>query len=89
LDQKKNLEKSKKLISQYKRLFSTSDGKAVLHDLMLGHHYLNSSTFVPGDPYQSAKNEGSREVVIKIIAILKMDPEKLNEFVTEQEDMHV
>lgn len=83
------VEKTKKLISQYKKTFSSVEGRAVLHDLMRGNFVLDKTTFVPGDPYGTARNEGHREVVVKILSILKMDPEQFFKLVAEQEGSHV
>lgn len=87
--QKKKDEKSKKVISQYKKVFNSHDGKAVLYDLMRGNFFLNTTTFVPGDPYTSARNEGQRDVVLRILFILKMKPEQFFQLAEAQESDHV
>lgn len=86
---KEKLERSKKLVSQYKKTFSSPEGQAVLHDLMKGNFLLFTSPHVPGDDGSTFKNIGKQEVVKKILHILKIDPEEFLKHVNEQEDRHV
>lgn len=52
------------------RIFETSaDGQAVLDDLC--EAYYDRTSFVPGDPQQTAFNEGARSVVLSIFQILE------------------
>lgn len=87
--EKEKLEKSRKLITQYKRVFNSPEGKAVLHDLMRGNFLLESSPFVPGDEASTFRNVGKQEVIKGILHILKMDPEQFLNLVNEQEGSHV
>lgn len=86
----KNLKKVR-VVTQYKKVFNTHDGKAVLYDLMRGNYILNRTTHVPGDPYSTARNEGQRDVVLRILSVLKMDPEQFLKLLEaqEQEENHV
>ncbi len=84
----KKAENSKKVISQYKKVFNSENGKAVLYDLMRGNYFLNTTTFVPGDPYSTARNEGQRDVVVRILYILKMNPEQFFKLAETQEGDH-
>lgn len=87
--EEKQLAKSKRVISQYKKTFATPDGRAVLYDLMKGNYFINSTTFVPGDSHATARNEGQRDVVVRILSILKVDPEQFFKIAEEQEESHV
>lgn len=62
----KRWQENKDLIIDYKRVFSTPEGKRVLFDLMNAHFML-----VPhnGDPFK----EGQRSVVLTILNRMKVD----------------
>ena len=66
----------------YKNVFNSLQGQRVLYDLMKNHHVL-STTHVKGDPYESAMKEGERLVVIRILAFLKLNPQKLQQLIEE------
>ena len=83
------LTKKKKLISQYKKVFSGPDGRAVLHDLMRGNSVIWKTPHVVGDTESTFKNIGRQELVVDILTILKMDPEKFLGLLAEQEESHV
>lgn len=87
--QNEKLEKSKRIISQYKKVFSTPDGRAVLHDMMRGNYMLWTSPHVIGDDASTMKNVGKQELVKGILHILKMDPEQFLNLMNEQEGSHV
>jgi len=70
--------KRKEIILAYRRLFNTEDGKLVLNDMCKMCHF-NASTFDP-DPYQSANNEGKREVILRIMRTVESDPRELFKF---------
>jgi hypothetical protein len=53
----------------YRRTFNTEDGAVVLKDLKARFSF-ESSTFVPGDPHQSAFREGQRDAVLLIVRML-------------------
>jgi hypothetical protein len=61
-------------ISDYKKVFESPLGKKVLLDMMRAHK-ITSSTFVPNDINSTLLNEGERNVVLRILAILKTNPE--------------
>lgn len=89
MDEKRRTEKSKKIISQYKTVFGTKEGRAVLYDLMKSNFILDTSPFVAGAPDQTALNLGKQELVKQILFMLKIDPEKFFELQQEQELDHV
>lgn len=80
--------KVSKMLAQYRSVFGTPAGKAVLMDMMKSNHVLDS-TFVPGDPCLTALREGERNAVLKVLTILKINPEKVLEMVNTMEDTHV
>ena len=66
------------LKEDYVKVFSTSEGKRVLEDIGKSG-YLNKSTFQPGDPYSTARNEGIRTMALNIIDMAKRDEDKIKE----------
>jgi hypothetical protein len=60
------------LIMNYKKVFSTEEGKAVFNDLALTCGMFKIS-HVPGDSYSTAYNEGQRSVGVYIVGRLGMD----------------
>jgi hypothetical protein len=70
---KKKLDK----VASYQATFNSPDGKKVLYDLIKNHNILNS-TFSK-DPNEMILKEGERNVVLRIMSILKIDPAKLLE----------
>jgi hypothetical protein len=71
-------------IIHYKAVFGSEEGKKVLYDLMKAHHVM-SPVMVKGDPYDTAFMEGERNVVLRIISLLKLDPEKILESIQRGE----
>lgn len=55
----------------YQAIFSTPEGQKVLWDLMSTHHIIGS-TFSK-DTHEMALKEGERNVVLRILQILKID----------------
>ena len=55
----------------YKRLFNSEDGSRVLQDLMVSH-YMTGNT-MSADPYVTAFNEGQRNVVLRLLKLVKED----------------
>jgi len=58
----------------YRRTFNTDDGAAVLDDLKRRFSF-ESTTFVSGDPHQSAFQEGQRAAILLIVRMLSEEPE--------------
>jgi len=63
------------LIITYKKLFSTDDGKKVLHDLMKSCHIMTST--LETDPILMAHNEGARSIVLRILRTIQTDPDQM------------
>lgn len=78
MEVKENKRRNRKPVDRvvsYQAVFSTNEGQKVLFDLMFNHHMLNS-TFVK-DPIEMALKEGERNVVLRILSILKIDVKDL------------
>lgn len=77
--------KNKKVgvVADYQELFKLPIGKNVLKDLVKTHYVL-SSTF-DGDSHLMALREGERNVVLRILSILKVDVLELYKKIEEQE----
>jgi len=56
----------------YRRTFESDDGETVLADLKTRFAF-EQTTFVSGDPYQSAFLEGQRSAVLLIVRMLAED----------------
>ena len=66
------------LVIDYKTLFNSDRGKRVLADLEEFAGY-NKSSFVPGLPDHTHFNEGQRNIILRIKALLAADEEVENE----------
>jgi hypothetical protein len=65
----------------YQAVFKTSDGQKVLWDLMKNHHMI-SPTFSK-DTHEMALKEGERNVVLRIMQILKINVDSLAKKIEE------
>lgn len=63
-------------VVDYQKTFHSDRGKKVLWDLMKTCHVLDS-TFIQGDSVTTAFREGERNMVLRILTILKQDPKKM------------
>lgn len=70
-------------VAMYKQLFNSPEGKVVLLDLMRVH-YMITSTF-DSDPALAAMREGERNVVLRILAMMKVDTAELFKQIEEAE----
>ena len=71
----------------YREAFRTQEGQYVVADLIKTFGYWNPS-HTPGDPYQTAFNEGQRRVISRIIKFSNMEPddiERISKSLAEQE----
>lgn len=68
-------QRAHRVADAYRRQLSTEDGSArlILSDLA---HYCRAgqSSFVPGDPHQTAFNEGARDVFLHIAEMCGVTP---------------
>jgi len=69
-------------INSYGQVFSTEAGKTVLYDLMEKGYFLNPT--MAKDPYESARNEGQRELVLYILTQLNRDPKQVYDFIMQK-----
>lgn len=69
-------------VMDYKRAFASEQGMRVLYDMMSSHHVLGS-TYVKGDALDMAFREGQRQVVLRILTIMKTDPSKMEKLIGE------
>jgi hypothetical protein len=58
----------------YRRTFNSDDGVVVLEDLKKRFSF-ETTTFVSGDPHQSAFQEGQRAAVLLIARMLSEEPD--------------
>ena len=69
-------------VKDYKITFGSVHGQRVLNDLIQTCHVLGPC-FVKGDVHEAILREGERNSVLRILAILKVDPMKLQEKIKE------
>ena len=82
---KKVAQRSIAKVHAYRKTFSGPDGQRVLLDLMAAHGMLHSTFPSDGDVNKMLIKEGERNVVLRILALLKEDPKKLEERIAEYE----
>lgn len=82
---KKMIEKKVARTMDYKRAFSSEQGKRVLYDLIASHHLMRP-TYVRGDAIEMAYNEGQRNVVLRILSILETTEEAMTNLIRESND---
>ena len=58
----------KQLQGDYETTFSTKEGERVLADLESAYYHRSSFT---KDPYETAFNEGSRAVIVRILNLIR------------------
>lgn len=77
-------------VLDYKRTFETDHGRRVLWDLMK-ETGMNSSNFVPSDPYSTAYNEGGRATVLHILSKINTNFAKLEKLISkgQQDDSSI
>lgn len=69
-------ENAVRVVQSYRTLFGMAEAYSVLKDLTL-YCQLGQSSFVSGDPYHTAFNEGARDVLLHILEIAGIDPAEL------------
>ena len=70
-----------RLAQAYQSTFRTIHGKKVLFDLM-DQHYMMAPCFST-DPLEMARMEGERNVILRILKLLKTDINKLEQMIDE------
>jgi hypothetical protein len=80
-NQKKRARKPVDRALYYQTVFNTPEGQKVLWDMMSNHHMIGS-TFSK-DTHEMALKEGERNVVLRIMQILKIDVASLAKRIEE------
>ena len=65
-------------IKSYKICFGSPHGKTVLYDLMRSFHVFGSC--------ETDEQEGERRVILRIMALLQMDPIQMEQLINEQKE---
>ncbi len=84
-EKKTPAEKMVARVRDYHQVFGSQAGKRILYDMMREHKMLSTS-FSPGDPQVTAFNEGGRNVIVRLLGILKTSPEQLRQHIEESEN---
>ena len=71
-------------VSDYQRVFNSVEGRRVLRHLMKVHGFMQTS--YNENPYATAFNEGGRNVVIQIMNKVRIDLNKLEKEIKEQQE---
>lgn len=82
-DSKKMANKRSEVLSAYRQVFSSEPGKVVLYDIIKICGVLKAG-YNP-DPYATAFNEGLRSCALRILTILRTNPEKFKAHVEDME----
>jgi hypothetical protein len=83
-DKRRNAKYLKKILA-YKKVFATEQGITVLDDLMVSHGMLSSRPGNMTTPNELFFNEGERNVVLRILKMIEMNPETLRKRIREIE----
>lgn len=80
----------KRLIAQYKAVFGSPEGKAVLADLCKTACLTRNSTVrVPGDTEATFMNIGKQDLIKQIFIIMEINPDEFLKQTDQQEASHV
>ena len=81
------IERNVAKLQDYKRVFSSEQGKRVLSDL-IASHYMMGSTFTrgAGSEQDMAFKEGQRQVVLRIMTIMDQDPGQVAQAIKESNE---
>lgn len=77
------LKRRVKLHESYQAIFDTLEGQQVLNHIC-ENGLVFKSTFVAGDPYQTALNEGKRVLALSILKFVKKDHSAMLKMVEQQ-----
>ncbi len=72
-------------IQAYQNVFNSREGAQVLYDLMSTHGMLSPQFPKDGNANELVYREGARSVVLRILTLLKADPNQLLERIKEYE----
>lgn len=86
-EETKLAQKQKNLSDDYRSVFKTAAGKRVLYDLMCKNFVLQPTmNNTHGSREHMDRNEGKREAVLGIMAMVEYSPEKLLELIKNSEE---
>lgn len=86
----KRVSAKKRIIAQYKAVFGSPEGKAVLRDLCKTCCLTNNSTVrVPGDTEATFMNIGKQDLLKQVFMILEINPDEFLKQAEQQEASHV
>lgn len=77
------LKRTQARVNDYQKVFNSSEGKRVLFDLMLAHHVCHSTMGNDHNSHTMAYREGERNVVLRIMATMKLDAERIHKILQE------
>lgn len=77
-------DKQRQVITDYKTVFGTDQGRRVLYDMMKTHHIVSPS-HVKGNTDETSYNEGQRMVVLRILTLLKYNIDKFDQAIKQGE----
>lgn len=80
MEQSKQAKKTLAKIQDYRDVFSSPQGRKVLHDMMYHHGMMTPH---PIDTTKAALKEGERLVILRILTLLKTDMKQLAERMEE------
>lgn len=84
MDNKVSKKRARKPVDRalsYQNIFNTDEGRKVLWDMMSTHHMIGS--VFSKDTHEMALKEGERNVVLRILQILKVDVNALAKRIEE------
>lgn len=85
MSEKAQAKKQVTRVRDYRQVFSSQAGRRVLQDLMASCGMLQTS-FTKSDPHETAFKEGQRNAVLRILTIMKVDPDALDKHIEEYEN---
>ena len=74
--------------SDYRNVFGSGQGRRVLLDMMKEHHIMSPTIGAKVDSHDLAFNEGARNVVLRILKLMKTDVDKLENLMEEAADVN-
>jgi hypothetical protein len=85
--EERRADKHKTMMMDYKRVFGSEQGRRVLSDLIANHFVMNSTySRGPQAELDMAFKEGQRQVVMRLMTIMKYDPEQTAQAIKESDD---
>lgn len=83
--ERKKADRGVAVVESYQRVFNGPEGQAVLYDMMNTHWVLRSTAIGAKNQFEQAFREGERNAVLRIMTILKVNPQQLRERIEEHD----